>query len=98
MSLKKDKEKVFGGEWTEDGMRFFLESDSYDGTDVDYINIMKAYQHMTAETFAEFIEFFKSEGHNVSAKNLDGESAVNVIASHAPGKPYAAALTAAGAA
>jgi hypothetical protein len=97
MSLKKDKEKVFGGEWTEDSMRFFLESESYDGTDVDYINIMKAYQHMTAETFSEFIAFFKAEGHNTSAKNLEGESAVSVIASHAPGKDYASALTAAGA-
>jgi hypothetical protein len=97
MSLKKDKEKVFGGEWTEDSMRFFLESESYDGTDVDYINIMKAYQHMTSETFAEFIGFFKIEGHNVSAKNLAGDSAVTVIGSHAPGKPYADALIAAGA-
>jgi hypothetical protein len=97
MSLKKDKEKVFGGQWTEDSMRFFLESESYDNTDVDYINIMKAYQHMTAETFAEFVDFFKAEGHNVSAKNLAGESAVSVIGSHAPGKPYAQALTAAGA-
>lgn len=98
MSLKKDKEKVFGGEWTEEGMRFFLESESYDGTDVDYINIMKAYQHMTAETFSEFIEFFKSEGHNVSAKNLDGDSAIAVISSHTLGQPYAEALNAAGAA
>lgn len=98
MSLKKDKEKVFGGEWTEQGMRFFLESNSYDGTDVDYINIMKAYQHMTADTFAEFIAFFKGEGHNVNAKNLEGETALQVIASHGPGKSYADALTSAGAA
>ncbi|NVK36799.1 MAG: PA4642 family protein [Gammaproteobacteria bacterium] len=97
MSLKKDKQKVFGGEWTEESMRFFLESESYDGTDVDFINLIKAYQHMTAETFAEFVAFFKEEGHNVSAKNLEGESALAVIASHAPGKPYAEALKAAGA-
>ena len=90
--LKKDKEKVFGGEWTEDSMRFFLESKSYDGTDVDYINIMKAYQHMTADTFVEFIEFFKEEGHNVSAKNLDGATALDVISAHAEGSAYAAAL------
>jgi len=95
--LKKDKQKVFGGEWTEDSMRFFLESKSYDGTDVDYINLMKAYQHMTADTFAEFVQFFKEEGHNVSAKNLTGETALAVIASHKPGQPYAAALQAAGA-
>jgi len=92
MSAKKDKEKVFGGEWTEEGMRFFLESESYDGTDVDYINIMKAYQHMTSETFVEFIDFFKSEGHKVDAKNLEGLTAEAVISSHTLGAPYAAAL------
>ena len=95
--LKKDKQKVFGGEWTEDSMRFFLESKSYDGTDVDYINLMKAYQHMTADTFAEFVQFFKEEGHNVSAKNLAGETALAVIASHKAGQLYAAALQAGGA-
>ncbi len=45
--LKKDKQKVFGGEWTEESMRFFLESKSHDGTDVDFINLLKAYQYMT---------------------------------------------------
>jgi hypothetical protein len=97
MSLKKDKEKVFGGEFTEESMRYFLESKSYDGTDVDFINILKAYQHMTPEIFAQFVEFFKEEGHNVNAKNLEGESALAVIASHEPGKLYAEALQAAGA-
>lgn len=90
--LKKDKQKVFGGEWTEESMRFFLESKSYDGTDVDFINLIKAYQHMTADTFAEFVQFFKEEGHNVNAKNLDGETALEIIAAHAEGAPYAAAF------
>ncbi|MEH6346357.1 MAG: PA4642 family protein [Bermanella sp.] len=95
--LKKDKQKVFGGEWTEESMRFFLESKSHDGTDVDFINLLKAYQYMTADTFEEFVAFFKDEGHNVSAKNLAGESAMSVMASHAPGKPYSDVLKAAGA-
>lgn len=97
MSLKKDKEKVFGGEFTEESMRFFLESKSYDGTDADYVSVMKAYQHMTPEIFAQFVEFFKEEGYNVNAKNLEGESALAVIASHELGKPYVEALKAAGA-
>lgn len=97
MSLKKDKEKVFGGEWTEDAMRFFLESKSYDETQVDYINIMKAYQHMPPETFAEFITFFKEEGHDVNAKNIEGETALSVISTHTLGAPYAQALSSAGA-
>ncbi len=95
--LKKDKQKVFGGEWTEESMRFFLESKSHDGTDVNHINIMKAYQYMLPETFSEFISFFKEEGGDVSAKNLAGESALSIIASHTKGKPYADTLKAAGA-
>ena len=95
--LKKDKQKVFGGEWTEESMRFFLESKSHDGTDVDFINLLKAYQYMTADTFEEFVAFLKDEGHNVSAKNLAGESAMSVMASHTPGKPYSDVLKAAGA-
>jgi len=95
--LKKDKAKVFGGEWTEESMRGFLESKSYDGTNVDYLNIMKAYQYMLADAFSEFMAFFKEEGHDVNAKNLDGLSALNVISGHASGQQYAAALKSAGA-
>ncbi len=95
--LKKDKQKVFGGEWTEESMRFFLESKSHDGTDVDYINLMKAYQHMTAETFAEFVVFFKEEGHNLSAKNLQGETPLSVIREHGASQEYVEALLAQGA-
>ena len=34
---KKDKEKVFGGEWTEAQLKEFLIAESYDGSDADYI-------------------------------------------------------------
>jgi len=95
--LKKDEQKVFGGEWTEEGMRFFLETKSHDGTDADYLSLIKAYQYMTADTFAEFVTFFKEEGHNVNATNLEGQSALAVIAGHGPGQPYSDALKAVGA-
>ncbi len=90
--LKKDKEKVFGGEWTEESMRSFLECKSYDGTNSDYLNIMKAYQYMLADAFSEFMTFFKEEGHDVNAKNLEGLSALTVISGHTSGKLYAQAL------
>ncbi|EAT13035.1 hypothetical protein HF888_00705 [Bermanella marisrubri] len=95
--LKKDKQKVFGGEWTEEHMRFFLDSKSYDGTDVDFINLIRAYQHMTEETFAEFVDFFKEEGHNLNATNLNGETALSIISEHANSEAYANALKEAGA-
>ena len=50
---KKDKEKVFGGEWTEDQLKEFLVAESYDGSDADYIAAIRAYRHMVPETFAD---------------------------------------------
>ncbi len=95
--LKKDKQKVFGGEWTEESMRVFLEGKSYDGTDADFVNIMKAYQHMLADSFAEFLVYFKEEGHNVNAKDLDGQSALTAISAHDSSAAYIEALKAVGA-
>lgn len=96
--LKKDKEKVFGGEWSEDMLREFLSAESYDGSDADYIAAIRAYRHMVPQVFAEYVELFKSEGHDVNAKNAQGVSLLQTIASHTQGAAYAEALQAAGAA
>ncbi|MAS23753.1 MAG: hypothetical protein CMI08_08670 [Oceanospirillaceae bacterium] len=95
---KKDKEKVFGGEWTEDMLREFLSANSYDGSDADYIAAIRAYRHMVPETFADYVELFKKEGHDLNAKNADGVTLLQTIASHSKGVEYAEALKSAGAA
>lgn len=94
---KKDKEKVFGGDWTEDQLREFLTANSYDGSDADYIAVIRAYRHMVPATFAQFIELFKSEGQNLSATNAAGESILTTVSQHTKGAEYAAILSAAGA-
>ena len=68
---KKDKEKVFGGDWTEEQFREFMLVESYDGTDKDFISGIRAYRHMLPETFAQFVAQFKAEGHNLSAADLE---------------------------
>ena len=78
---KKDKEKVFGGEWSEAQLKEFTNAESYDGSDADYIAAIRAYRHMVPETFADFIAVFKAEGHNLSAKNAAGET-------HSPPKTF----------
>ena len=92
---KKDKEKVFGGEWTEAQLKEFLIAESYDGSDADYIAAIRAYRHMVPETFADFIAVFKAEGHNLSAKNAAGETILDTISGHAPSGAYAEAVKAA---
>ncbi|MDF1640927.1 PA4642 family protein, partial [Thalassolituus oleivorans] len=94
---KKDKEKVFGGDWTEEQFREFMLVESYDGTDKDFISGIRAYRHMLPETFAQFVAQFKAEGHNLSAADLEGKTLVQTLASHAQGVEYAEILKAAGA-
>ena len=94
---KKDKEKVFGGEWSEEQLREFLSAESYDGSDKDYIAAIRAYRYMVPETFADFVSLFKDEGHNLQAKNADGVTILETIASHVQGQAYAEILRTAGA-
>ncbi|WP_221793162.1 PA4642 family protein [Oceanobacter mangrovi] len=95
---KKDKEKVFGGEWNNDQLGQFLNVSSYDGDDADYIAAIRAYRHMVPETFGQYVEVFKAQGHDLNAKNRDGVSILATIRQHAKGAPYAELLQAAGAA
>lgn len=95
--LKKDKVKVFGGDRSEDELREFVNVESFDGTEPDYLAVIRAYRHMLPGDFQAFIEVFKAEGHNISAKNLDGQTLLSVISSHTQGADYAEILKAAGA-
>ncbi|MCH2041821.1 MAG: PA4642 family protein [Saccharospirillaceae bacterium] len=94
---KKDKEKVFGGDWTEEQLRAFIDVESHDGTEVDYTAVIRAYRHMVPATFQQYINLFVAEGHNLNAKNLDGNSLLTTISSHVQGAEYAEILKAAGA-
>lgn len=93
----KDKEKVFGGDWTEAMLREFLQGHEFDGNEADYNAVIRAYRHMLPEVFADFIALFKDEGHNLNAKSASGETLLQTISSHAKGEPYAVALREAGA-
>lgn len=86
---KKDKEKVFGGDWSVEQLREFMNPTSHDGTDPDFIAVLQAYRYMVPATFASFAAQFKADGHNLAATNLEGVSMLAVIESHRNGKEYA---------
>ena len=94
---KKDKEKVFGGEWSEEQLSQYLNVNSFDGDDVDYASVIRAYRHMVPGTFADFIELFKAKGHDLTAKSRNGETLLETISQHTKGAPYAEILKQAGA-
>ena len=95
--LKKDKQKVFGGDWEEAQLRAFLVADNYDGNDADYVAAIRAYRHMVPATFQQYVDLFKAEGHNLNAKSVAGETILATISSHNQGAEYAEILKAAGA-
>ncbi len=94
---KKDKEKVFGGDLNEAQLREFFTVDNTDGSDPDYAAVIRAYRHMLPATFAQFVQLFKAEGHDLSAKNAAGETILGTISQHTKGAEYAELLKAAGA-
>lgn len=94
---KKDKEKVFGGEWSQEQLREFLTVEHTDGSEPDYAAVIRAYRHMVPATFGQYLELFKSEGHNLNAKSVSGETILATISQHTKGAEYAELLKAAGA-
>lgn len=92
MSLKKDKEKVFGGQWSEEQLKEFSQVTSHDGTDVDFLALKKAYQHMTVDAFSAFVAVLKQAGKNINAQNLEGQNFLQYIQQHTQSQEYEQAL------
>ncbi len=95
--IKKDKEKVFGGEWNEAQLEEFLVTKDYPGEVADFTSIIRAYRHMMPASFADFLALLKEKGRDVNAKNEAGETAYSVIVAHPKGAEFAALLKEAGA-
>ena len=94
---KKDKEKVFGGEWSQEQLEEFLVEQDYPGETANFTSIIRAYRHMMPASFADFLILLKEKGGDVNAKNEAGETAYSIIASHSKGGDFAALLKEAGA-
>ena len=92
MALKKDKEKVIDPVWSEDRVRAFLDIEPPAGENADFHRLLKAYQSMRDSDFALFVQFFKSAGGDIQAKNRHGQSVAEIIAQHKLGAPYLNAL------
>lgn len=97
MALKKDKQKVLGETFDDDRVRSFLEPTSREGFDGDYLLLERAYRGMKADNFATFLGFFNDAGHNINAKNPDGQTLLQTVQNHSQGIEYKTALKNAGA-
>lgn len=94
---KKDKQKVIDDVWTEDHIRSFLAIAPAAGLNADFHRLLRAYQSMRLDDFAQFIGFFVEAGGNLDATNGEGQSLLAIVREHRHGQPYAEVLTSAGA-
>jgi len=67
------------------------------GVNLDFHLLERAYRGMQAENFATFIEIFKAEGHDLSAKNANGKTLSDLVGEHSAFTEYAEILARAGA-
>ena len=87
--MKKDKEKVLDEVWTTARVRDFLDVQPAENIEADFHALLKAYQSMRAENFAEFVDFFVSDGRDIHARNPKGETVLEIISRHRNSGEYA---------
>lgn len=90
--MKRDKKRVEGEVWSDEHLAEYLDFKTYDGTDPDFHCLYRAYTRMNEETFARFVALFRSQGRNVNAQNLDGETLADILSKHAQAGEYRAIL------
>ncbi|MGH1487441.1 MAG: PA4642 family protein [Cellvibrionaceae bacterium] len=96
MALKKDKQKVLGEVFDDERIKTFLDYEAYGDANPDYHLLEKAYRGMKADNFTTFLDFFIAEGHDINAKNQQGNSFFQTIEKHRPAEDYIEAMKARG--
>lgn len=97
MSLKKDKKKVLGEVFDDERVKSFLDVEGNGEIDVDYLTLERAYRGMNIENFETFVTLFVDDDRDISAKNPQGKTLLQVIKGHRLSSDYSKALEAAGA-
>ncbi len=95
--MRKDKEKVVDEVWTEGRIREFLTVKPIAGTNEDFYMLLKSYQAMRADDFADFLEMFLAEKRDINATDNEGRTLLSYVKEHRNSAEYRQALQANGA-
>lgn len=98
MALKKDKEKVLDEVWTQDRVKEFLVVEPAENVEKDFHMLLKAYQSMRADNFADFVGYFVTEGRDINCKGPNGETVLSIVKEHRNSGDFVDVLSRAGAA
>lgn len=90
--MAKDKEKVIDEVWTEARVREFLDVKPAGNIDADFHRLIKAYQAMRADNFADFVHMFVESGHNINARDPQGRTVLSYAREHRNSAEFSAIL------
>jgi aryl-alcohol dehydrogenase-like predicted oxidoreductase len=90
--MAKDKEKIIDEVWNEARVREFLDVKPAEGIDADFHRLQKAYQAMRAEDFEDFLEMFRTAGHNINALDPAGRTLLSYAKEHRNSGEFVALL------
>jgi hypothetical protein len=92
---RKDKKKVVDEVWTEERVRSFLDLLPPEGVDADFHRLLRAYQSMRVEDFADFVAMFVAAGGRLDARGPQQQTLLEEVARHRHGAAFAEVLRAA---
>lgn len=90
--MRADKAKVIDEVWDDERIRSFLDKPAMGQEPKPYSQLLFAYRSMRAEDFARFVDAFVEAGGDPRARNKEGLSLHEVIATHTRAKDFLAIL------
>ena len=97
---RPDKQKIVDEVWDDARVASFLTKDMprQSGVDLpgdaDFYVLRHAYQNMRPDDFERFLALYRADGRDVNARDGDGRTLADVIASHRHGAPFIELLNA----
>lgn len=85
----------FGESWSDERVRSYLDRQPPAGENADFHVLHTAYKHMREEDFERFLVYFKAAGRDVSARNSDGRSLLDLVREHPQSQIFVQLLVAA---
>ena len=91
--MRPDKKAIRDEVWSDERVREFLKRQPYESADDDdFVLLLYAYRAMRVEDFERFVAFFVADGHRLDARNEDGETFADYVASHRHARDFIAVI------
>ena len=90
--MRKDKKQIIGEELSDEQIRRHLDAEPPLGVARDFHTLERAYRGLRAQDFERFLQFFVAAGRDVNAADSRGRTLAAILATHANGTDYVAAL------